>query len=309
MEKKKTRPTTSSGFDSRRLSVETDEIENLQSVGSDLMAFGETRVPWGSAVWEVQCETASHRILTFPRTAFGVVAGSGPPIPMHPGHVVMARPNSEYRRVRMDPRGEVTQWLWMSPKLGREIFGIAYDHWGEGRWIAPLDGQTQWRLTLFSRRAAGLASRDSAVWEDELLSVLRRASGCLGRESVSLPRGGETARRAAFEAVDAMLLDLGNPISLAQIAELVGVTTSHLCVLFKEATGQTVARTLLRLRLCESVDRLREGNRDLSRLAHSLCFSSHSHFTARFRQEFGVTPSEARDLLVGRSLFPTQEPG
>jgi AraC-like DNA-binding protein len=50
-----------------------------------------------------------------------------------------------------------------------------------------------------------------------------------------------------------------------------------------------------RLRLRAAVERLSDGPVDRSTLAHALGFSSHSHFTAAFRAEFGVTPARVRD--------------
>ena len=43
------------------------------------------------------------------------------------------------------------------------------------------------------------------------------------------------------------------------------------------------------------------GERDLSRLALDLGYSSHSHFTAAFRRSFDVPPSAARKLLIVRA--------
>jgi transcriptional regulator GlxA family with amidase domain len=41
-----------------------------------------------------------------------------------------------------------------------------------------------------------------------------------------------------------------------------------------------------------------EGERDLARLAVSTGFAHHSHFSLRFRSVFGLTPTEARDILT-----------
>jgi AraC-like DNA-binding protein len=50
-----------------------------------------------------------------------------------------------------------------------------------------------------------------------------------------------------------------------------------------------------------ALERLDAGERDLTRLALDLGYSSHSHFTDAFRRSFGVTPSTARKLLIVRS--------
>ena len=49
-----------------------------------------------------------------------------------------------------------------------------------------------------------------------------------------------------------------------------------------------------KLRLRASLELLEAGAVDLSALAGDLGYSSHSHFSAAFRREFGVTPSAFR---------------
>jgi AraC-like DNA-binding protein len=66
---------------------------------------------------------------------------------------------------------------------------------------------------------------------------------------------------------------------------------------WRAATGETIARTLLRVRLALALERLGDGEDDLARLAVDLGFAHHSHFTARFRAAYGVPPSVARRRL------------
>jgi AraC family transcriptional regulator len=71
---------------------------------------------------------------------------------------------------------------------------------------------------------------------------------------------------------------------------------------FRAATDETISRYILRLRLALALERLAEGEDDIAALAVSLGFSHHSHFSARFRAAFGMTPSEAREVLTNRQL-------
>ena len=91
-------------------------------------------------------------------------------------------------------------------------------------------------------------------------------------------------------------------LSLADLATAVDLSPYHLCRMFRKASGLTVHRYLVRLRLREAVDRLADGAPDLSRVALATGFSSHSHFSAAFRQEFGVSPSHVRDAAASGSL-------
>lgn len=93
--------------------------------------------------------------------------------------------------------------------------------------------------------------------------------------------------------------------TLAEIAHAVHVSPYHLARQFRAATGQTIARYLLGLRLALALDRLQEGEDDLARLAADLGFAGHSHFSERFRRSFGSTPSEVRKNLTARGAPPT----
>jgi AraC-like DNA-binding protein len=55
--------------------------------------------------------------------------------------------------------------------------------------------------------------------------------------------------------------------------------------------GLPLYRYHLRLRLARALDLIAERE-DLSDLAQDLGFSSHSHFSAAFRQAYGISPSE-----------------
>jgi AraC-like DNA-binding protein len=56
----------------------------------------------------------------------------------------------------------------------------------------------------------------------------------------------------------------------------------------------------LRLRLARALDLIADRE-DFAALALDLGFSSHSHFSAAFRQAYGCTPSEFREALSGRA--------
>lgn len=83
------------------------------------------------------------------------------------------------------------------------------------------------------------------------------------------------------------------PLRLADVARALYVSPYHLCRLFTKETGETMHRYLIRLRLQEALGPVVDGV-DLGEVAISVGFSSHSHFTAAFRKEFGVPPSGVR---------------
>lgn len=88
--------------------------------------------------------------------------------------------------------------------------------------------------------------------------------------------------------------------TLTDISRAVHASPYHLARQFRAATGQTIARHLVDLRLALALDRLQAGEDDLARLAAELGFAGHSHFTEQFRRSYGATPSQVRKILTAR---------
>jgi len=85
---------------------------------------------------------------------------------------------------------------------------------------------------------------------------------------------------------------------LAPLARTLGVSPFRLCHAFGEASGRTISRHLDHLRLHAALDLLASQEGRLVDVALAVGYSSHSHFTARFRRALGVTPSEVRRGLT-----------
>ncbi|HWU81663.1 MAG TPA: AraC family transcriptional regulator, partial [Caulobacter sp.] len=85
--------------------------------------------------------------------------------------------------------------------------------------------------------------------------------------------------------------DLGRRWTLAEIADEVGVSPVYLTQVFQQVEGVPLYRYQLRLRLARALDLLNSYDH-LTNLALDLGFSSHSHFSAAFKQAYDRTPAE-----------------
>ena len=92
----------------------------------------------------------------------------------------------------------------------------------------------------------------------------------------------------------------GAPHRLATIGAALGVSPYHVAHVFREQTGLSVHRYLLRLRLAVALDLLAGGATNLSALALDLGFSSHSHFSSVFRRTTGLSPAAVRGAFLHR---------
>ncbi len=128
------------------------------------------------------------------------------------------------------------------------------------------------------------------------LTLVRRALG----ERTSRPPGSTYGRQRLVDR--AKLALSANPArrwKLAEIAAEVGVSPVYLTQSFQQVEGLPLYRYQLRCRLARALDLLHEYD-DLSALALDLGFSTHSHFTAAFRQLYGRTPVELQRALRPR---------
>lgn len=120
---------------------------------------------------------------------------------------------------------------------------------------------------------------------------------------VGAPRFDTQPPHRAIEAVkEAVAIDPAHKWSLAELGHLAHVSPYHLSRRFRQATGASIYEYVLRARLAFSLDLLVSTPLDLTNIALDAGFSSHSHFTARFRGFFGTTPTRFRQT-VSTSMF------
>jgi AraC-like DNA-binding protein len=107
-------------------------------------------------------------------------------------------------------------------------------------------------------------------------------------------QGATYVRRRLVDRVKVLLAgDLSRRWTLAGIAAEIRGSPVYLTQVFQQVEGMPLYRYHLRLRLARALDLLPERE-DLSALAQDLGFSSHSHFSAAFKQAYGLTPAEFR---------------
>jgi AraC-like DNA-binding protein len=122
------------------------------------------------------------------------------------------------------------------------------------------------------------------------LTLVSRAMG----PRTTHEQGATHARRRLVDRVKVLLAgDLSRRWTLAQIAAEIGGSPVYLTQAFQQVEGMPLYRYHLRLRLARALDLLAQRG-DLSALAQDLGFSSHSHFSAAFRQAYGMTPARFR---------------
>jgi AraC-like DNA-binding protein len=132
--------------------------------------------------------------------------------------------------------------------------------------------------------------------ESLALTLVQRA---LGPRTAHAARASTGRQRLVDRAKLVLMSDLTRRWMLAEIAAEVRVSPVYLTQVFQQVEGLPLYRYQLRLRLARALDLLAQYD-DLTALSLDLGFSSHSHFSAAFRQAYGRTPSEFRESALHR---------
>jgi AraC-like DNA-binding protein len=119
----------------------------------------------------------------------------------------------------------------------------------------------------------------------------------LGPRTAHAPGATRARQRLVDRAKLLLASDLTRRWTLAEIAAEVGGSPVYLTQAFQQVEGLPLYRYHLRLRLARALDRIADCE-DVAALALDLGFSSHSHFSAAFRQAYGRTPSEFRQVTL-----------
>ncbi|MBX7481706.1 helix-turn-helix transcriptional regulator [Qipengyuania qiaonensis] len=157
-----------------------------------------------------------------------------------------------------------------------------------------------------SFRDDGLSALFDAVWhvaqsempeapmqaQSALLLALDRRASLAGKQRPS-PKGG-LAPWQLRRIEEALREAEAGTFSLAQLADIVGLSPFHFCRAFKEATGLPPHAYQRTLQLEHARHALEEDSRSVTEIAMALGYGSSQAFARAFRRETGMSPSQYR---------------
>ena len=204
-----------------------------------------------------------------------------------------------YRISHPVPGGDASLTLVISEAMLRELAPAAFLRDGANLLFRPprlrIDARTQALVALLRH---SLRQKIAEPLEAETLSLtlVRRA---LGPRTTHVA-GATLGRQRLVDRVKLVLAsDLARRWTLAEIAAEVRGSPVYLTQVFQQVEGLPLYRYQLRLRLARALDLLAHYD-DLTDLSQELGFSSHSHFSAAFREAYGRSPSEFRQSALHR---------
>ncbi len=158
-----------------------------------------------------------------------------------------------------------------------------------------IDARTQ-ALVALLRHCLRQKIAEPLEAETLALTVVQRAIGPRTTHAASASIGRQ---KLVDRAKLVLASDLARRWTLAEIAAEVRVSPVYLTQVFQQVEGLPLYQYQLRMRLARGLDLLARHD-DLTTLALDLGFSSHSHFSAAFRQHYGCSPSEFKQSAFRR---------
>jgi len=150
-------------------------------------------------------------------------------------------------------------------------------------WI--FDRATQRRVRSLLHALSGSEVLQAEECAFELLELL---VGAPHNNGISKKIGDVETIRAAIAAAPEERL------TLSDLGRIAGCSPYHLARRFRAHTGTSIHQYRLNLRLAMALERIAQGQDDLSALAHDCGFSSHSHMTSAFVKTYGAAPTVFR---------------
>ncbi len=212
------------------------------------------------------------------------------------------------RSVMVVPMGLETRWVYNQPIYDRspglqtlhlrltDAFSDVMECTGRATALAP--GMN----LAIPGLAAGLERALSAFQSPEAFRfVALQSAACAAAALLLDPKSAQVVARASTmtprrrRALSAYVEDqLAEDVTLAGMAETVGLSPFHFIRVFKAATGRTPYAYVVERRIARVKAHLVTSNQPLTEIALRCGFASQSHMTEVFRRQTGETPGRWR---------------
>lgn len=119
----------------------------------------------------------------------------------------------------------------------------------------------------------------------------------------------ESASNPISAVLEYVRAHLAEPLTVADMAELVSLSPSAFARLFRDVTGRSPYQFVKEMRLDRARELLVDGHLTVARISKEVGYASVSHFISEFRGRFGVTPRAYFDAHALHRELDTQRAG
>ena len=157
--------------------------------------------------------------------------------------------------------------------------------------VGPIQDPTAERLGRALLGAEELGGASGQLYADCIgTAIVARLLAATHGTDGARPKVAELARWRLRRVLEYIEANLGEPVSLADLASVAGLTRMHFAAQFRVATGLPPHQYVLRRRIERAQEMLVGANTSLVETALSVGFQSQSHFTSVFKRLVGKPP-------------------
>jgi AraC family transcriptional regulator len=147
---------------------------------------------------------------------------------------------------------------------------------------------------MLSDRTAGNSKRVAALARLLAIHIAEKYTNVASQRPDY--RGGLPVGRLR-KIEDYVRAHLAESISIETLAELAALSPFHFSRVFKQTTGMTPLQFVIRERMLQAQQLIRETSRSLIEIALEVGYTSPSHFAQVFRRTVGMAPTQFRHAL------------
>ncbi len=150
------------------------------------------------------------------------------------------------------------------------------------------------------------AARDTLEISYLLSRLLRHLRGCAplptDRRDI---HSSDDVRDVILESINKYVrANLGRAVTIANIAEELGYSVSHLRAVFRDRLGVSLGKYMRESRLSEAAQLLQKSEFNVSEIGEKCGFESLYAFSRAFRKAYGIPPRTYRPLVQEGGVLP-----
>lgn len=297
----------SSRCDFAKKDLEPRECQISQVVfESGLIRIGAFRCRPDHPLFHGAGQPAESCFFVFPRTPVEIQHQHEAPFIANPNVVTFYNPGQVYRRNAISPEGDLCDWFSVEPEFARDLIRDI-DQRIDDRPASPFFRSHAWSdaPTYLLQRwlftcVTSVAITEPLVVEETVMELLDRVTrSAYSSGGIHPPTSITRRQRDTIHDIETMLSrPTEERLTLKGIARDIGLSAYHVCRLFRRTTGKTLHHYRLQFCLRTALAQVLESTKPLIDVALDGGFSSHSHFTERFRRAFEETPSSLRTAQI-----------
>ncbi|HEX5779759.1 MAG TPA: AraC family transcriptional regulator [Xanthobacteraceae bacterium] len=167
--------------------------------------------------------------------------------------------------------------------------------------LPPIEGS----ISLLAQFEAASDADEFETLAHDMAAMAVTASGDSGRRTVSTRSRDERRISDALRHIEAAA---DERLSLAMLADTVGMSRYHFLRTFRRIVGMTPHQYVLRMRMQRAAARIRQSEESISTIAFDSGFEDLSTFNRRFLQVVGDTPGGFRRRTTRRKAPAAPSP-